>query len=159
MSFCFIFCEITSPRALYKYYLVSLCLSSMNWKVTIMVLLVITQVHEQYISCLRGLGYFKSCISVTLTRLSLLRRKMRNVCLRNAWHFCCPVLRRLFSDKYLQMTGMSAKKMPERVSQHKPCSSPFSQAECMVNCSCYFVPSILGVFWMTHFPDVNLTQN
>lgn len=66
MSFCFIFCEITSPGALYKYYLVSLCPSLMNWKVTLMVLLVITQVHEQYISCLRGLGYFKSCISVTL---------------------------------------------------------------------------------------------
>lgn len=68
-----------------------------------------------------------SCISVMLTWLSS-SGKVRNVCLRTGWHFCCAVLRRLLSDKCLQLTGMSSQKIPGRLSHQELCSSYLTQA-------------------------------
>lgn len=95
----------------------------MNWKDTIIILLLITQVREQLKFDLpQGLGvYFKSCILVTLTRLSL--EKSQKCGSGKCLTFLLHRPQASSGDKCLQMTGMSAQKMPERVSQHKPCSS------------------------------------
>lgn len=96
----------------------------LNWiKVTTMRSLVITQVQAGAVQVNRLLRGLKSCISVTLTRLALLERYVWNGDLRNAWHVCDTAFWRLFNDRFLQMTGISAKKIPEGISRHKPCKA------------------------------------